>query len=130
MAKSNPATSSRKDGALSFLRLAVAGKIREAYATYVAREMRHHNVAFAGDAASLEKAMEESHTLYPHKTLDVRLAIEEGDLVAVYSHVRLDSIGPGLALAHIFRFDGDRIVEMWDIAQPVPEQSPNTNGMF
>jgi predicted SnoaL-like aldol condensation-catalyzing enzyme len=31
---------------------------------------------------------------------------------------------------HIFRFDGDRIAEPWDIGQPVPAESVNTNGMF
>jgi predicted SnoaL-like aldol condensation-catalyzing enzyme len=36
----------------------------------------------------------------------------------------------GFALVHIFRFAGDRIIEMWDIAQAVPEISPNKNGMF
>ena len=55
---------------MSFLSLVVAGNIREAYATYVSPDMRHHNMAFAGDAASLEKAMEENHVQFPHKILD------------------------------------------------------------
>ena len=58
--------SSRKNAAVSFLRLVVAGKIREAYATHVGPRMRHHNMAFAGDAASLQQAMEENHTRYPN----------------------------------------------------------------
>lgn len=125
-----PGKGSHKEAAVSFLRLAVAGKIREAYATYVAQGMRHHNAAFAGDAASLERAMEESHALYPNKILDFTLAIEERDHVAVYSHVRFNASEPGFALVHIFRFANNRIIEMWDIAQPVPEKSPNVNGMF
>jgi hypothetical protein len=28
-----------------------------------------------------------------------------------------------------FRFEGERIVELWD-GQPVPEESVNQNGMF
>ena len=36
----------------------------------------------------------------------------------------------GFAVVHIFRFDGDRIVELWDLAQEVPDHSPNANGMF
>jgi predicted SnoaL-like aldol condensation-catalyzing enzyme len=31
---------------------------------------------------------------------------------------------------HIFRFRGDKIVELWDLGQEVPESSPNENGMF
>ena len=84
----------------------------------------------AGDAASLQKAMEENHTLFPRKVLDVKRALEDGDLVGVHSHIRLQENGPDIAAVHIFRFDGDRIVELWDVGQAVPEQSPNENGMF
>lgn len=123
--------SARKDAALSFLRLIVAGKIREAYETYVDPGMRHHNAYFPGDAASLAQGMEESHALFPHKILDVKLVLEDGDLVAVCSHVRMTPEDRcGVALVHIFRFAGDRIVEMWDLGQAVPEDSPNENGMF
>jgi predicted SnoaL-like aldol condensation-catalyzing enzyme len=122
--------SSRREAAVSFLRLVVAGKIHEAYATFVRPDMRHHNMAFPGDAASLEKAMEENNVQYPHKVLDVKRTLEDGNLVAVHSHVRLRKNERGFAAVHIFRFEGDRIAEMWDIGQPVPADSPNTNGMF
>ena len=34
------------------------------------------------------------------------------------------------AVAHFFRFEGDRIVELRDVGQEVPADSPNNNGMF
>jgi hypothetical protein len=37
---------------------------------------------------------------------------------------------PGVALVHFFRFNNDEIVELRDIAQPVPPQRVNANGMF
>ncbi len=120
----------RKDAAVSFLCLVVARKIREAYATYVRPDMRHHNPFFAGDAASLEQGMEESHARFPHTSLEVKHTLEDGDLVAVHSHVRLQPDEPGFATVHLFRFEGDRIAELWDIGQPVPKDSPNEHGMF
>lgn len=122
--------SSHKDAAVSFLRLVVEGKIREAYTAYVDPGMRHHNVYFPGDAASLERGMEENQALFPHKVFDVKQALEDVDRVAVHSRIRMDPEDRGHAVVHIFRFAGDRIVEMWDIIQPVPEDSPNENGMF
>ena len=122
--------SANKDAAVTFLRLFVAGKIRQAYATYVRPDMRHHNTALAGDAASLEKAMQENHTQYPNKIFDIKRVLEDGNIVALHSHIRLKPTDPGFAAVHIFRFDGDRIIEMWDVIQPVPENSPNKNGMF
>jgi predicted SnoaL-like aldol condensation-catalyzing enzyme len=130
MTKSNLQNPSHKNAAISFLHFIVAGKIREAYATYTAKEMRHHNTEFAGDAASLEKAMEVNHSQYPHKIIDIKHALEDDDLVAVHSHVRMRTEEPGIAVVHFFRFEDDRIIEMWDIRQAVPENSTNENGMF
>jgi predicted SnoaL-like aldol condensation-catalyzing enzyme len=56
--------------------------------------------------------------------------MQDGDCVAVHSHVRLRAAEPGIAAVHLFRFKNNRIVEMGDIGQAVPESSPNENGMF
>jgi len=123
-------TDAHKDTALSFLREVIDGKIRDAYAKYLSPELRHHNPAFAGDALSLERAMQENHALFPDKTIDVKHVLEDGDLVAVHSNVRMNPDQDGYAVVHLFRFEGDRIAEMWDIIQEVPSKSPNQNGMF
>src|SRR5580692_6296696 len=58
-----------------------------------------------------------------------RVAID-GDLAFV--HVRyLDWGGKETAGVDIFRFDADgKIVEHWDVLQPVPTSSNNANAMF
>lgn len=119
-----------KDAAVSFLRLAAAGRVREAHEKYIGAGFRHHNPYFPGDADALLRGMEENARQNPDKRLDVLRALQEGDLVAVHSFVRHGGDDRGFALVHLFRFDGDRIVELWDVAQPVPEESPNVNGMF
>jgi predicted SnoaL-like aldol condensation-catalyzing enzyme len=130
MTKNDSRIISHKNAAISFLHLVVAGKIKEAYETYVRQDMLHHNTAFAGDAASLEKAMEENYSQFPHKIIDDKHALEDGGFVTVHSHVRVRAEDPGFAVVHLFRFQDDHIVEMWDIGQAVPENSPNENGMF
>ena len=40
----------RKDVAVSFLRQAASGRVREAYDKHVSTGFRHHNPFFAGDA--------------------------------------------------------------------------------
>lgn len=74
--------------------------------------------------------MEESARQDPHKRLDVVHSLEDGDLVAVHSHLQQRPGDPGVAVVHLFRFEGDRIAELWDIVQPVPAESVNTAGMF
>jgi predicted SnoaL-like aldol condensation-catalyzing enzyme len=120
----------RKEMATSFLDLVVSGKIREAYDQYVGPGFRHHNPYFEGSAESLMKGMEENETKFPNKIFEIQHALEDGDFVAVHSRLRLKPEERGLAVVHIFRFRNDRIAELWDMAQPVPEDSPNQYGMF
>ena len=119
-----------KNAAVSFLRLAASGRAREAFGTYAGPGFRHHNPWFAGDADSLAAAMDENARQNPDKKLDVLRAVEEGDLVAVHSYVKHGPDDRGFGLVHIFRFEGGRIVELWDLAQAVPAESPNVHGMF
>ena len=119
-----------KETALAFLRLAAFGSVDEAYADYVARDFIHHNAFFKGDRQSLIDAMNEASVMHPNKSFNVQFALEEGDKVAVYSQVQTVADGPDIAVVHMFRFEGDKIVEMWDVGLHVPEDSPNENGMF
>ncbi|GED60681.1 nuclear transport factor 2 family protein [Brevibacillus formosus] len=121
---------SLKENAVSFLQLVASGNVREAYQRYTGPNFRHHNPYFRGDAHSLMLAMEENAAKNPHKILEVKRAIEEGDMVAVHSHVRQNQEDLGGAVVHIFRFHNDQIVELWDVGQPIPADSPNENGMF
>jgi predicted SnoaL-like aldol condensation-catalyzing enzyme len=121
---------SLKDAAVEFLTLAATGRVREAYARHAGSEFRHHNPYFRGDAESLMVAMEENAAQNPDKVLEVQMALEDGDRVAVFSRVRQRPDDRGGAVVHIFRFEGNRISELWDVGQAVPEESVNENGMF
>lgn len=121
---------SNKDKAVSFLQLVATGEVREAYRRYIGPEFIHHNPYFRGDADSLMLAMEENAAKNPHKILEVKRALEEGDLVAVHSHIKQTQEDIGAVVVHIFRFSNDLIVELWDVGQPIPEESPNENGVF
>ena len=119
-----------KDSAISFLNLAASGKVREAYSKFVGAGFRHHNPFFEGSAEALMAGMEENALQNPNKVLEVKQAIAEGELVAVHSHVRQNPEDLGAAVVHIFRFENGRIVELWDLGQPLPAQSPNQYGMY
>ena len=121
---------SNKDTAISFLKLAASGNVREAYSRFVGAAFRHHNPFFEGSAEALMAGMEENALQNPNKVLEVKRAIAEGQLVAVHSHVRQKPDDLGAAVVHIFRFENGRIVELWDLGQPLPENSPNQYGMF
>src|SRR5215831_20210704 len=121
---------SSKETAIAFLRLSASGKAREAFRSYVAPGFRHHNPAFRGDADSLMAAMEQTASENPERKFQVLRAVGEDDLVAVHSRVRQRPEELGAVVVHIFRFEGNRIAELWDEGQPIPESSPNENGML
>jgi predicted SnoaL-like aldol condensation-catalyzing enzyme len=120
----------RKQGALYFLELVIAGNIDDAYRKLVSIEGKHHNPFFLAGFPALREAMKENHVQFPIKQFKVRNVIGDGDLVAVHSHIVPREGETGMAVVHVFRFQGDKIVEIWDIGQPVPADSPNKDGMF
>lgn len=119
-----------KEAAITFLKLASSGKADEAYSKFVGDGFRHHNPFFEGSAGSLRAAMKENAVQHPHKALEVKRVIAEGDFVVVHFHVKHKPGDLGAAVVHIFRFEQGRLVELWDLGQPVPEKSPNQYGMF
>jgi predicted SnoaL-like aldol condensation-catalyzing enzyme len=120
----------KKEIAQHFLRLTSQGASREAFDRYVNDSFKHHNAYFKGDRHTLMAAMEENATQNPNKIFEIQRALEDGDLVAVHSRVQLAKGDLELAIMHIFRFDNDKIVELWDFGQAVPAEIINENGMF
>ena len=121
---------SHREIAISFLKLASSGKARDAYTRYIGPDFRHHNPFFRGDRESLMLAMEENATKNPDKKLEIKLTLEDRDLVVTYSYVQQNPEDPGAAVVHIFRFKNGQIAELWDVGQAIPQDSVNENGMF
>ena len=125
-----PPMTSHADIATSFLRMCARGEVRDAYDRYVSQDFVHHNAWFAGDRESLLRAMEESAAKEPNKSFEVRQVIDGGDKVAVLSHLKRADANLEYAVVHIARIVDGKIVELWDLGQEIPKDSPNEFGMF
>lgn len=119
---------SNKEKAISFLKMAGMGDVREAYEKFIHPEFIHHNQFFKGDRQSLMTAMEEAHKTSPNKSIEIKKAYKEGDTVITHSFVIKNE--QDITVVHIFRFDGDKVIELWDIGQLIDKNSPNENGLF
>ncbi len=67
---------------------------------------------------------------YPQFRVEIKRVFVEGDMVAV--HVRSFD-GPtknGEAGVDMFRLENGKIVEHWDVIQPIPDHLPHSNTMF
>ena len=67
---------------------------------------------------------------HPEASLDIKHVVGEGDLVVVHSLFRSGPQDRGQAIMDLFRVEHGKIVEHWDVIQPVPAQTANGNTMF
>ncbi|GAC1332853.1 MAG: hypothetical protein NVSMB26_13110 [Beijerinckiaceae bacterium] len=105
-------------------------KVAEAFRTYVGASYKQHNPlvpdGIEPSVAFLSKRFETN----PQAINEIKRVIAEGDLVAVHVHSRLNDADRGRAIVDIFRIENGKIVEHWDVIQPVPENTQNQNTMF
>ena len=118
----------KKEMAKEFLMLAGTGRVKEAYDRFIHADFIHHNQYFRGDRQSLLTAMEEAHKSQPNKSVDIKYTYEDGQTVITHSHVAKDTMD--IAVVHIFRFQGDKVIELWDLGMVIDPKSPNEKGLF
>ena len=105
-------------------------KVREAFETWVEPGYIQHNpLAKTGRDAAIA-FLEPFFQSHPDASYSIKRIIADGNLVAVHSHAKFTADDRGLAVVDILRVDNCKIAEHWDVAQPVPEKSANSNGMF
>lgn len=123
-------TDERKNAAADFLQMVIEGQIKEAYDKYVDMRGEQHNIATPTGFAALQNGMTDVGAKFPEMKFAIKHVVGDDDFVAVHSHLILKEDDPGYITVHLFRFDHDRIVEMWDVSQQIPEDSPNEDGAF
>jgi predicted SnoaL-like aldol condensation-catalyzing enzyme len=116
---------------LAFYALAFnQGNPREAVARHVGPVYTQHNPLAPDGAAAFIQFVEGFRAQFPQLRVEVKRTVAEGDLVVTHAHLTLGPADRGSAVMDIFRFDRGKIVEHWDVGQPVPETAANDNTMF
>lgn len=86
-------------------------KIKEGYEKFVSSTFIHHGPNFKGTWEAFLNAMKENTKENSSKEIDIKYALEDNDIVAVFSHIKQSQM-IGMAAAHLFRFDEMQIVEL------------------
>jgi predicted SnoaL-like aldol condensation-catalyzing enzyme len=67
---------------------------------------------------------------FPNAKGEIKRVFAEGDFVILHVHSTREPGERGVAIVDIFRLENGKIVEHWDVVQPIPEKPANNNGMF
>ena len=98
--------------------------------TWVAPGYIQHNPLAQSGATQRSGSWSRSSRSTRTSNYSIKRIIADGNLVAVHSHGRFAADDRGIAVVDILRVEGCKVVEHWDVVQPVPEKSANSNGMF
>ncbi|HME37442.1 MAG TPA: nuclear transport factor 2 family protein [Steroidobacteraceae bacterium] len=108
----------------------VEKQVREAFESWVEPSYIQHNPLAATGRDAAIAFLEPFFQGHPDIVYSIKRIIADGNLVAVHSHAKFAAGDRGLAVIDILRVERCKIAEHWDVAQPVPEKSANSNGMF
>lgn len=107
------------------------GKIAEAVRTYVAPDFIQHSANIAPGRRALIEYLtsREAARRAVRRTSSIARTLADGDMVLVHRRVTTDSDPRGTAYADLFRLRGGKIVEHWDVIQPIPDFSVSGRSM-
>jgi len=113
-----------------FVNLFCDHHVREAFMTYVAPNYIQHNPLAADGRDAAIAAIEPFFANQPNLRCEIQRILVDGNLAAVHYRLRSNPTERGAAVVDILRLENGRIVEHWDVFQPVPEHSNNPHPMF
>lgn len=120
-----------KQTVLDFYEVGLNQKDFDAAAKLIGDRYVQHNPRIADGIDGFEAFLASLRQDFPELKAEVKRIFADGDHVIAHVYgVRVPG-RPGTAIVDIFRLDANgKIVEHWDVMQPIPDTAANANGMF
>jgi predicted SnoaL-like aldol condensation-catalyzing enzyme len=95
---------------------------------YIGDNYIQHNPSVADGKEALRDALKKWFKGAPKEKIDIRHIGADGNYV--YIHTKSKSGSKTVSVIDIFRVEGNKVVEHWDVMQEVPEKAANSHPMF
>ncbi|MBR7959463.1 nuclear transport factor 2 family protein [Burkholderia sp. AU19243] len=115
---------------LAFYEKGLNEKDADAALAYVGDQYVQHNPNAADGRDGFRKFVAFLRDTYPQSHSEIKRSFVDGDYVILHVHAVREPGTRGSAIVDIFRLAHGKIVEHWDVNQPVPEHAANGNTMF
>ncbi|RVD30596.1 hypothetical protein EN742_34630 [Mesorhizobium sp. M4A.F.Ca.ET.020.02.1.1] len=89
-----------------------------------------HNPGVANGRDAFGAFFRDFFSTRPNARFNIKRVFCEGDFVTVHAHWTEDENDRGSAVMDIFRVEDGRVVEHWDVIQPIPQHLAHSNTMF
>jgi predicted SnoaL-like aldol condensation-catalyzing enzyme len=119
-----------KELVLAFYQKLIGEKDYEGARRYMGNEYRQHAPYAADGHAGVAEYVRKFKEAFPQHHYEVKKIIAEGDLVMLHLHGKSGLHPYGESVIDIFRIENGKVVEHWDVIQPIPESADNANTMF
>ncbi len=129
-AGNTPQEEANKKAVLEFYDKAINQKDFVAASKYIGPRYTQHNPGAADGPEGLKAFLQFAKEKLPNYHADIKKVLADGDYVMLHVHSKREAGDRGFAVMDIFKLENGKIVEHWDVAQPIPEKSANSNGMF
>ena len=103
--------------------------VRRAFEKHVAPDYIQHNPGVADGRDAAIAALDPMFS-NPGARFEVKRILVDGDFAVIHLFGKGDPATRGAAVADIYRLKDGKIVEHWDVLQPMPETSVNPHPMF
>jgi predicted SnoaL-like aldol condensation-catalyzing enzyme len=119
-----------KQTVVAFYEAAINQKDFAAARKYIGARYTQHNPNAEDGPDGLRKFIDFLRERYPQAHSDIKQVFADGDFVILHVHAVREPDTPGAAIVDIFKLERGKIVEHWDVIQPIAEKAANPNGML
>jgi predicted SnoaL-like aldol condensation-catalyzing enzyme len=115
---------------VAFYEAAINQKDFDAASKFLGSRYTQHNPNAADGPEGLKAFLGFLREKFPNAKSEIKSVFADGDYVILHVHAVREPGQRGSAIVDILKLENGKVVEHWDVVQPIPEKAANPNGMF